>query len=63
MIPIVTSKELYFNADFKYTGYIKFSLTHKKLQAQENVPYFRKEGETPPKTSFFLMKVRSNIKT
>ena len=28
-----TSKESHFNADFKYTSFIKFSLTHQKLRA------------------------------
>ena len=42
LIPIATSKELQFNADFQYISLIKFSLTHQKLQAWENLPYFRK---------------------
>ena len=33
LIPIVTSKELNFNADFKYINFIKISLTHQKLRA------------------------------
>ena len=33
LIPIVTSKELHFNADFKYISFIKFSLTHQNLRA------------------------------
>ena len=33
LTPIATSKELNFNADFKYIGFIKISLTHQKLQA------------------------------
>ena len=33
LIPIATSKELHFNADFKYVSFIKFSLTHQKLRA------------------------------
>jgi len=41
-ISIATSKELHFNADFKYISFIKFSLTHQKLRAWENLPYFRK---------------------
>ena len=48
LIPIATSKELHFNADFKYISFIQFGLTHKKLRAWENSPYFRKMGETPP---------------
>ena len=35
LIVIVTSKELYFYADFKYISF-KFSLTHQKLRAWEN---------------------------
>ena len=31
LIPIVTSKELHFNADFKYISFIKISYTHQKL--------------------------------
>ena len=42
LVPIATSKELHFNADFKYTSFIKFSLTHQKLQAWENLHYFKK---------------------
>ena len=42
LISIVTSKESHFNADFKYISFIKFSLTHQKLRALENEPYFRK---------------------
>ena len=38
--PIATSKELHFNADFKYTSFIKFSLTHQKLQAWEKFALF-----------------------
>ena len=33
LIPIATSKESHFNADFKYISFIKFSLTHQKLRA------------------------------
>ena len=33
LIPIATSKELHFNADFKYTSFIKFSRTHQQLRA------------------------------
>ena len=33
LIPIATSKESNFNADFKYISFIKFSLTHQKLRA------------------------------
>ena len=48
MILIDTSKELAFYADFKYISLIKFSLTHQKLRAQENLPYFGKcEVNTP----------------
>ena len=42
LIPIATSKEFDFIADFKYISLIKFSLTHQKLQAWENLPYFKK---------------------
>jgi len=31
LIPIVTSKESHFNADFKYVSFIKFSFTQQKL--------------------------------
>ena len=33
LIPIDTSKELDFYADFKYIGFIRFSLNHQKLRA------------------------------
>ena len=33
LIPIPTSKESHFNADFEYISFIKFSLTHQKLRA------------------------------
>ena len=42
LIPIPTSKESHFNADFKYISFIKFSLTHQKLRVWENLRYFRK---------------------
>ena len=42
LIPIAISKELHFNAGFKYISFIKFSLTHQKLRACENLRYFRK---------------------
>ena len=44
------SKESDFYADFKYISFIKFSLRHQKLRARENLPYFGKQGETPPKS-------------
>ena len=31
LIPIVTSKESHFNANFKYISFIRVSLTHQKL--------------------------------
>ena len=37
-----TSKELDFHADFKCISFIKFSHTHRKLRAWENLLYFRK---------------------
>ena len=40
LIAIVTSKELYFNADFKYISFIKIKFTHQKLR--ENLPHFKK---------------------
>ena len=42
LIVIDTSKELNLYDDLKYTSLIKFSLTHQKLRAWENFPYFRK---------------------
>ena len=33
LIPIATSKESHFNADFKYISFIKFNITHQKLRA------------------------------
>jgi len=49
LLAIATSKELHFNADFKNISLIKFSLTHQKLRAWENLPYFRKWGKRPLK--------------
>ena len=57
LIPIVTSKESHFNADFKYISFIKISLTHQKLRAWENLPHFRKQGLTPPKSHKILTKI------
>ena len=42
LISIATSKESHFNANFKCISFIKFSLTHQKLQAWENLHYLRK---------------------
>ena len=42
LISIATSKELHFNADFKYISFIKFSLSHQKLRTWENLPYLGK---------------------
>ena len=61
LIPIVTSKESHFITDFKYIRLIKFSLTHKKLRAWENWPYFRKLGETPFKSHRILRKAHHQI--
>ena len=47
LIPVDASKELDFNADFKYISLIKFSHTHQKLRAWEYLPYFQKGGNTP----------------
>ena len=33
LVPLDTSKELDFNADFKYISFSKFSFTHQKLRA------------------------------
>ena len=33
LIPIATSKESNFNADFKYISFTKFNLNHQKLRA------------------------------
>ena len=33
LIPIATSKELHFNAEFKHKSFIKFSPNHQKLRA------------------------------
>ena len=35
LIPIVTSKELHFYADFKYISFIKFNLTHQSYEPQK----------------------------
>ena len=49
LIPIDTSKVSEFNAEFKYITLIKFSYTHQKLRAWENLADFRKKGQRPPK--------------
>ena len=51
-----TSKESNFYADFKYISFIKFSFTHQKLRASENLPYFGK-GETTTKSHRILTKI------
>ena len=56
LIPIDTSKESDFNADFKYMTYTKFSPAY-KLRAWENLADFRKKGERPPKSYRTLMKI------
>ena len=57
-MPVATPKELDFYADLKYIGFIKFSPTHQKLQAWENLPYFwKKKGETPSKNQVILIKI------
>ena len=45
LIPIDTSKELDFNAELKYITFIKFSPTHEKLSAWENLGDFEKSGK------------------
>jgi len=57
LIPIDTSKETDIYIDFKYVSFIKFSLTHQKLSASENLPNFEKRGETPRKNHKILMKI------
>jgi hypothetical protein len=57
LIPIDTSKEYNSYADFKYISFIKFSLTHQKSSAWENLSYFQEKGETHPKSHKKLMKI------
>ena len=47
-IPIVTSKESHFNADFKYISFIKISYTHQKLLRK--CASFQKIGGNTPKS-------------
>ena len=52
LIPIGTSKESNFYAEIRYISFIKFSLTHQKLQSlthRKNLPYFWKRGKHPLK--------------
>ena len=42
LIPLVISKELHFNAEFKYLSFIKISNTLQKLRAWEEFPHFWK---------------------
>ena len=44
-----TSKESNFNTNFKYISFIKFSPTHQKLSACENLHDFRKRRKHPLK--------------
>ena len=44
------------NADFKWS-FIKLILIHQKLRTWENLPYFRKKGETFPKSQRILTKI------
>ena len=60
LIPIVTSKESNFNADFKYISFIKISLTNQKLRAWEHLPYFRKQRKPPPNIHRILTKITSS---
>jgi len=50
-IPIATSKELDFNADFKYINFVKFSLTH--LQ-KCGIFYFLPEGRSRMRVYLFV---------
>ena len=56
-----TPKESNFHADSKYISFIKFNLCHQKLRAWENLPYFGKYGETPPKSQKILMTHSSTV--
>ena len=46
LIPIVTSKESHFNADFKYTSFIKISYTH-HTSLRKFVSFQKIGGNTP----------------
>ena len=52
LIPIDTSQESDFQADWKYIVFIKFPI--QKLRAWEYLPYFREKRETPPKSQRIL---------
>ena len=54
---INVSKEWAYNANSKYINFIKFSITHKRLRAWENLPDFWKRGETSPTSEIILMKI------
>ena len=49
LIPIVTSKEPHFNADFKYISFIKISYTHQKLRAWKICLILENRGKHPLK--------------
>ena len=54
-------KESHFNADFKYISFIKFSSYPIKSYEPEKIcSYFRKQGETPPKSHRILTKITSS---
>ena len=44
LIPINLSKELTYYPDSEYISFIKFSITHQTLRAQENCSYLKKKA-------------------
>ena len=49
LIPIATSKELHFNADFRYINFIKLSLTHQSYEPEKNCLILENRGKQPLK--------------
>ena len=49
LIPIVTSKESYFNADFKYISFNKFSPTHLSYEPEKICPILKNREKYPLK--------------
>ena len=55
LIPIDISKKSTYYDDSNIVSFIKFSVTHQRLQARKNCLVFEKKGETPPKSPRILM--------
>ena len=50
LIPIATSKESHFDADFKYISFIKFNLTHQSYEPEKLCLILENRGKQTPKS-------------